>query len=71
MESIAYRHFHSMVSILINASRVLVIVFGGVREWQWGKTASQQPALTACALIEAGKQKYIHLQLHAIIDAMH
>ncbi|XP_019859167.1 PREDICTED: uncharacterized protein LOC109587365 [Amphimedon queenslandica] len=53
LESIAYRHFHSMVSVSINASRILVIVFGGVREWQWGKTASQQPALTACALIEA------------------
>ena len=58
MESIAYRHFHSMVSIPINTGRVLVIVFGGVREWQWGKSASQQPALTGCAIIEAGKQKH-------------
>lgn len=48
-----HRHFHSAVAIPLTTNNALVILFGGVRDWFWGKSARQQPALDATAILEA------------------
>ena len=57
----AHRHFHSAITFQLKTDHVLVILFGGVREWLWGKPPHQQPALAATVILEGGMCKQIHV----------
>ena len=52
------RHFHSAVSVSLSANSTLLILFGGVSDWSWSKTASEQSCLAATVILEASEFSY-------------
>lgn len=54
-ESVAGRQWHAISAFFLNPNYVWVVVFGGVRKWQNGRTYAMQGMVADTAVVEMGK----------------